>query len=323
MRRAATFLVLALIAVSRGGPIGAAGSSRVEGRPDDITPATVAAVERWAGAVRNHMPGHRDAELEMVSALTFEKRRELDPGMQFFLNALQGKPEVIKTTAETELVSLAAGIRQTTGADAFLKRAAVLHSDTAFNREVDGDQSMEPAVRAPSGLPYSALLSQHHLFVSRDGEVISDTISDWNWPFARSLLALLSPRAPGDPFVGAWYHTTSAFMFQRGLYGELILHLQSAASVLPDDARVLFDRACYAESQGLPRNQVLLSDQDVAAARTARHAAISRSNGRECSRGHGIIDFARRPVARDSAWGRQIGKVHSGEMGYISFRRHR
>jgi hypothetical protein len=59
----------------------------------------------------------------------------------------------------------------------------------------------------------------------------------------RSLIALLSPRPGDDPFVGTWYHATSAFMFKRGQYGQASSHLKSAAAVLRDDARVLFDRA--------------------------------------------------------------------------------
>jgi tetratricopeptide (TPR) repeat protein len=59
-------------------------------------------------------------------------------------------------------------------------------------------------------------------------------------------------------------------MFQRGSYGELLAHLESATALLPDDARILFDRACYAEIQGLPRIQVLLSDADVLTMRATR-----------------------------------------------------
>jgi len=254
MRRATAFAVLALIAIPRGGPI-AAGA-------DKITPATVAAVERWIAAVRNHVPGRRDTEVDMVSALTFDKRRELNAGMEFFLSFLQGKPVAIRTPAEKQLASVAGATRQIPGPDAFLKRAAVLHSDTAFKRHIVGVDFVETAVRPPSELPYSALLSQRSLSLNRDGEILGETLSDWNWPFARSLLAILSPRPADDPFVGTWYHATSAFMFKRGLIGEAITHLQSAAAVLPDDARILFDRASYSEIQGLPHTQVLLSDEN-------------------------------------------------------------
>jgi tetratricopeptide (TPR) repeat protein len=46
-------------------------------------------------------------------------------------------------------------------------------------------------------------------------------------------------------------------------YGDLTSHLQHAVDVLPDDARMLFDRGCYAELLGLPMHQALLSEGDV------------------------------------------------------------
>ena len=59
-------------------------------------------------------------------------------------------------------------------------------------------------------------------------------------------------------------------MLKQGLYGEVVPHLARAGALLPDDALVLFDRASYAEIQGLPVMQVLLSDaRRVHAARQA------------------------------------------------------
>jgi len=265
MSRVTAFFVLALVAMPVGAP-SAAG-------PVDITPATVAAVERWIAAVQHHVPGQGDAEVEMVSALTFDERRELNAGMEFFLHVLLGNQPPTKTPGAKLLASVAGAARQVAGATAFLKRAAVLHTDTAFKREIDNITDVAPPVR-PSGLPYSPLLSQRSLIRNWDGEILGNTLADWNWTFARSLVALLAPKPSDDPFVGAWYHATSAFMFQRGSYGELLPHLESATALLPEDARILFDRACYAEIQGLPRIQVLLSDADVLTMRTTR----SRSN---------------------------------------------
>ena len=264
----AVAIVAVALAASR--PFAAAVPSHVERAPDEITAATVAAVQRWVTAVNDHVPGQRDQHVGMVSALTFDDRRQMNAGMGFFLSFLKGRPQVIKTPPEERLAHLAAATRLIPGAEAFLKRAAVLHADTAVRRELDDVKEVEPAVRPPSGLPYSPLLSQRSLIKSRDGEILGNTLADWNWAFARSLLALLSPKPADDPLVATWYHATSAFMFQKGLYAEVLPHLESAAALLPDDARILFDRACYAEIQGLPRKQVLLSDSDVMALRTAR-----------------------------------------------------
>ena len=91
MTRVAAIAALALGLTARGAI--AAGE-------DQITPATVAAIERWIAAVRNHAPGRRDPEVVMVSALTFDDRIELNAGMNFFLSFLRGKPDQIKTVAE-------------------------------------------------------------------------------------------------------------------------------------------------------------------------------------------------------------------------------
>ena len=45
-----------------------------------------------------------------------------------------------------------------------------------------------------------------------------------------------------------------------GKHADLKRHLVQAASILPDDHRVLFDRACYAETLGLPIYHVLPGD---------------------------------------------------------------
>jgi tetratricopeptide (TPR) repeat protein len=264
MKRVTAFAVLALVAMPAGAP-GAA-------RPDDITAVTVAAVQRWVSAVENHVPGQRDAEVERVSALTYDKRRDLSVGIGFFLSVLRGKPEVIKNPAETRIAQIAGAIRVTPGTDAFLRRAAVLHADVAIDRDREGIRPAEPARRAgfvPRGAA-AALLSGGSLYINQDGEILGETPMDWNWPFARSLLDLILASQPDDPFVASWYHTTAAFMLQRGQYGEAVPHLERAVAVLPDDAKILFDRACYAEIMGLPRNQVLLSDRDLMASRAAR-----------------------------------------------------
>jgi tetratricopeptide (TPR) repeat protein len=268
MRHAAAVAVLTLTLVPRGDPFAAPAASRVEAAAGDITPATVDAVERWVKAVKNHTPGLRDTEVEMVSALTFDQRKEMDSGMEFFLTFLRRKPVSIRNPAEKRLAEIAGDTRQVPGPEAFLKRAAVLHADTAFMRHVEGVTLAEPVpLRQSSSSP---LLSQGSLFINRDGEILGETAMEWNWVFARSLMDLVLASQPDNQFAATWYHTTAAFMFQRGLYGEAVAHLQRAAAVLPDDPRILFDRACYAEILGMPRHQVLLSDQDVSAALRAR-----------------------------------------------------
>jgi tetratricopeptide (TPR) repeat protein len=93
--------------------------------------------------------------------------------------------------------------------------------------------------------------------MAEDGEIVGSGIADWNWPFARDLIdRLISPREQGrDPFLGAWYHAVAAYLLQQGFYGDAEDHLTHAAGILPNDARVLFDRASFAEIMGLPKVQ--------------------------------------------------------------------
>ena len=65
-------------------------------------------------------------------------------------------------------------------------------------------------------------------------------------------------------FTRARYRATAAYMFANGKYGEATSHLQAAAVALPGDARVDFERACYAEIMGLPMHQLLLPETGAA-----------------------------------------------------------
>ena len=258
---AASSYVLALM-------IGGGGAAA---RPPEITAATVLAIGRWVAAVKSHKPGQRDAAVNEVSALSFGERKAMNAGMPLFFSALLNSGRVLHTNGEGEkhLIQLARGTRLTPGPVAFLKRAAVLHSDAAMSGERPVEPDGAPNVRA-SVAAKSPLLTNHQLTADRDGEILGVVVANWNWPFARSLLDLISSRPGDDPFVGAWYHATAAYMLAEGLHGEATPHLGRAAAVLPDDPRILFDRACYAEILGLPKSQVLLSDADVVALRAQR-----------------------------------------------------
>jgi hypothetical protein len=243
--------------------------------PDPLTPANALAIKNWVTAVKDHAPGRRDAAAGRIATMTFEQRTELQAGMVIFLASVQGKKLGWRNRAEQQVLELAAAVKVNPGADTFLKRAAVLHSDVAVQNRVDDAAPVEGGVDAPSGQPVPALLSRHRHILDKDGEILGEVISDWNWPFARSLLDLIFPKPADDPFVGIWYHATAAFMLKQGLYAEVGPHLARAAEVLPDDPLVLFDRACYAEIQGLPGIQVLLSDADVATIRARRQGGLS------------------------------------------------
>jgi tetratricopeptide (TPR) repeat protein len=219
----------------------------------------------------HHQPGEKDESVEAVHAMSFDDRIALNNGFALFLAALKKAPGVLTTNRPQTITGIGSALVHDPGRDAFLKRAAVLHSDAAIHAGYGDSATFQPGLAdAASSARLTPLLSNNRLTLDQDGEVLGTVPANWNWPFARSLLDQLSTRTGRDPFVGTWYHATLAYMLQQGLYGEMTTHLSRAVEVLPDDARILFDQGCYAEVLGLPKNQVLLSDADILALQARR-----------------------------------------------------
>jgi tetratricopeptide (TPR) repeat protein len=228
--------------------------------PPPITDETLRAVQAWVGAVRSHTPGQDDAALTHVAALTYDDRVQLDAGMSLFLDGLIGNRyntggnPAAKTIVET---GRAAGAPDAAG---FLKRAAVLHSRAAAHPAPAGARARPQGSERPRTMAdvrrrpqrVSPLLESSPLPLTRDGEVVSQTMTTWHLPFARYLLDLVGTSEAPDPFVAAWYHATNAELFSRAAYGDMTSHLKHAERILPNDPFILFDRGCYAEVLGLP-----------------------------------------------------------------------
>ena len=255
----------------------------------NINDASLAALKTWVNAVQTHEPGRADTSVMTVAAFTYETREDLNTGVELFLAALMGWTVNTDDNAAAQAI---VAMGRAAGKN-FLKQAAVLHSDVAAHgdlfpapvvgaekaptrraRELQVGRGGRPEI-IPHGEPIPPLLRADRLLLQRDGEIVGELISSWNWPFARSLLDLLSagpvkkifsdgrPERATDPFVSAWYHATTAYMFARGLYGVATPHLHHASMVLPDDTLALFDRGCYAEILGLPMHQALVGHPDV------------------------------------------------------------
>jgi tetratricopeptide (TPR) repeat protein len=237
------------------------------------TPAPMTALRGWVEAVNAHVPGEPDAAVRYVAGLTYSGRAELNKLYPLFIKMLQERLVVTGSEIDSDVAALARSVSQRSGSAAFLKRAAMLHTDALifsgrFPRSPD--DAPPPLARTGRGRARAAdtppLLYNERIASARDGEVLGDAQADWNLPFARSLLALLlgagRGRVPEDDhaFVGEWYHAVSAFLFASRNYADATPHLQYAARVLPDDPHVLFDRATYAETLGLPIYQSVLDD---------------------------------------------------------------
>jgi tetratricopeptide (TPR) repeat protein len=268
MRRA---IVAAMSVALAFTPIGVHAQSR----------QSVEALESWIAAVDSHQPGKPDAAAGIVAALTYSDRGILNPAMTIFLAAVRGNSMSVKSDEHQKILEIYHEIRSNPGLAAFLERAAVLHADAAIFRdrfpEFVDDAPPPPNIVLPGGRragDSSPLLANERVVLHTDGRVVGEASLNWNWTFARSLLDLLMAPAgrgrdakhsdistPADiAFVAEWYHATAAYMLAAGKHAELKTHLIHAAAVLPEDTHVLFDRACFAETLGLPLYQVLAND---------------------------------------------------------------
>jgi tetratricopeptide (TPR) repeat protein len=230
------------------------------------------------------VPGQPDASAATVHALTWQRRVDLNAAMELFLATLAGQTAAPRNDAEKRVAALARALRERPGTAAFLRRAAVLHSDAAifedrfqpFDDPAVPPPSRErsPSLTDPLSVPTKRpdrqrqppLLTNQRIMLDKDGRIVGEVRANWNWVFARDLLdELIQPSAAKERmFVAAWYHATAAYLFANGKYGEATSHLQAAALALPGDARVDFERACYAEILGLPKHQLLLPEAGAA-----------------------------------------------------------
>jgi tetratricopeptide (TPR) repeat protein len=274
--------------------------------------ASVDALHRWVDAVDTHIPGRADAAVGGVIGMTYAARVELNTSFPLFIRVLREDLVVTHSELEKSVTAFARTVRSDPGIETFLKRAAILHADAVvfagqFPEPPDDAPAIAPAQRgAGDWAPFqrvesSPLLTNEPITLSQDGEVLGDAKVNWNLPFARSLLDLLLNKEPKaeperpcanerDPrcrivelgshrvsrddseFVADWYHAVAAYLFSRGMNGDAIGHLRQAARVFPDDPRLLFDRATYAEWFGLPIYQAIGSDRIPAEAMTNAEA---------------------------------------------------
>src|SRR5262249_43402514 len=153
---------------------------------------------------------------------------------------------------QEEIRTLVRRTRSDPGISAFIRRAAILHTDTAlFAADLPEPPDDEPAAPLVDSRAAAApLLSTDRHILHADGRIVGERPGNWNWGFARSLLdnLFVHDRA----FVAEWYHAVAAYMLANGRHGELEKHLRHATMLMPDDLHLLFDRACYAEALGLP-----------------------------------------------------------------------
>ena len=230
-----------------------------------VTATTTVAIARWVEAVQHHVPGQIDDALMSVERMTVDDRAQLLAGMSLFRDGLALKPIRISLAAQKRIVDLGNEIARAPGLIAFVDRAIMLHGDAAMVAVQHPELVLTPKASASQPLSSGAPLPTQQVLVL-DGELVGATSTNWNWGFARGLISLQTPRVD-TAFLATWFHATSTFLMSRRRYGDALVQLNAAMAVVPKDAAIRFDRAAYAEAQGLPESQVLLTAEDIAAQR--------------------------------------------------------
>jgi tetratricopeptide (TPR) repeat protein len=242
---------------------------------DLITDATAAVIQKWVNAVAVHVPGLPDQAVATVCRMSYRDRVDMNAGIDLFFMALAGGGAHAKENPAAQAVIAAAHAAGQPLPATFLKRAAMLQTDAAIFRAVypsppdttaptvDSTNAIGSRPQAPS------LLTNKPVVLDEDGEIVGSGTADWNWPFARDLLDRLISRREQvrDPFLGAWYHAIAAYLLANGFYSDAEDHLNHAADILPNDARVVFDRGSFAEIVGLPKFQVVRASVHIPAAK--------------------------------------------------------
>lgn len=248
-----------------------------------LTIRSVEAVERWAEAVEVHVPGEPDASVAAMAAVTYGARVHLNTSYPLFVQVLH-TPDRIEPRNELEarIVALGARIRRTPGAPAFLERAAILHLDAVvFARRFPAVRDEAPRSRAGESSP---LLTRETVTLTRDGQIVGGMLTNWNLPFARSVLDEMGTLPAGmvtpqdRAFVSDWYHAVSAYLFANGMNADATSHLAAAARAWPDDGHALFDRATYAEAFGLPIYQAVRDEAADLRSVSARLPSEEKTN---------------------------------------------
>jgi tetratricopeptide (TPR) repeat protein len=227
--------------------------------PQPTTPASGGLAAAWVASVLAHEPGERDAALATVASWSEASWNEVYPYLMAvvaFANApsqqaLDRPLRSFNAVELNQLRELALEASRPRGADTFLKRGALLHTDVALF-EPSSHGVTRASFRPKTGHnPGSRGLNVR----VPDGRFAGLETSEWHWEFARTLVNHGLPSAGADRDVRDWYHATAALMARSYAFAEEIVHLEHAQRLFPKDARILFDLACLSEALAAPRVQ--------------------------------------------------------------------
>ena len=234
--------------------------------------------------------------------MTFEDRSELYTGLGLFVAVLKDQRVATSSEAQRRIAQLGRDARQHPGAEAFLKRAAVLHSDAA----VFNDYPMVRTGRTPGdrgvrgrGPPAALEPSAHARQGRRDSRAQWSRTGTGRSPGACSIcsrpsLLTIRSSASGITRPRRSCSATASTAKRRRICSappSCCPTMRGRCSIGPATPR----------SMGLPKTQVLLSDDDI-------YRLQARRNGQRLPR----ADGRRRRRARHSARGGDRTRKPSG-----------
>jgi tetratricopeptide (TPR) repeat protein len=229
---------------------GQAGTRRdfVRARAADI----IKWIETWQQQVLAHEPGKLDDAFRLIASWPPAKlantigavvtlRAEMDGLAHTRPNWRQTSEERVWETVHFWSVPFSAddlegepalASRDRRRANAFFKRAAVLHSDIALFARDDASRRSGPSTAA-----YIV-----------DGRVIDYESMSIHWGLARQVINLVSPSPADDGFVQRWYHATLAALLTTGNLAAAKPHAEAVTLLNPKNANVQFETGCIQAS---------------------------------------------------------------------------
>jgi tetratricopeptide (TPR) repeat protein len=192
------------------------------------TVSSDAFVDTWSASVRTHQAGQRDAALAAVVSWSRADWNIVYPRVLTHLRDVidRGARHLSRT--------------------AFLKRAALLHTDIAMlEREANEPLLLSPSRRVGSRLTVRV----------PDGRFEGVRAANGHWEIARVLLDQISPSPALDEDVRRWYHVTAAVIASWYGFADLVRHFERGHQLFPNDPGLRFQQGCLYEGLASSRVQ--------------------------------------------------------------------
>ena len=212
----------------------------------------------WTEAVVRHRAGETDEALSKIGTWTYH---DLEV-MEKFLESFVGAPSKGNEARRQRLAALTSAdlaairemqIRLGADADAFRRRAAILHTDAALLLPLP--KIVAPPANQPQGPEWSRRPSGRRVdVISFDAQYQNLQYSNPHWDVAMDLLDAL-PASPRDAFVAEWYSAIGAYFVEQRSFSDALVHFDRARGLVPDEARVLYGEARLHETLSAPRMQ--------------------------------------------------------------------